>query len=249
MPTPSSAETTAAGSNGRLARLLRRAATALSMTFFTALVFAATLAVTMPSSIIGTLVTLPPQVETLSGTLWRGRAGLTGGYSLDWRISARDFWRLRLSAHAELDGADTRLTGKLKLTPWQASATAWSGQAGPGLLTLIPDLSIGVCTSRAIVDISHLAVARRFAAAEGQVEITEGMCSDTAGRAHAVPEAKILLSSEGRSALGILTAEQTLARIELTGDGILKIRVEPAGAALVSGLPTSAPITIEFPIR
>lgn len=241
------------GAHGRRARrLLRRLALAVGLTSFTALVFALALAVTMPASAVGSLVTLPSQVEALSGSVWRGRAALAGGHVLDWRVSLRALWRGRLVADAGLEGPDTRLSGLLALSPWRVAADDWTGRAGPGLLALAPGLAVASCTSRAVVAVDRLALGRRAAAAQGRVEIAQGACLDGDGREIPVPAMVLRLAADGRDATAVLVRDDAtatpLASLRVTGDRRLLVRVEPAGAALVPGMPASAATTLEYPI-
>lgn len=233
----------------RAARLLKSLALAIGLTFFTAIVFLATLAVTMPASVLASLVTLPPQVEALSGSAWRGRASLAGGHVLNWRVSARQAWRLRLVADATLMGPETRLEGVLAVSPWQLAALDWTGRASPSLLALLPGLPVTGCTSHAVVEVERLAFGSGTAAAGGEVGVSEGSCADLSGEAHPVPAMVLDLSAEGRDAQALLSLEDgtALARLGVTGDRRLIVQVEPAGAALVPGMPTSAPISIEYP--
>lgn len=232
------------------ARLLRRLAVAAALTCFTALVFVGALAVTLPAPVLGTLVTLPPQVEGLSGSAWRGRASLAGGHALSWEASFAQLWRGRLLADASLEGPDTRLTGTLTVSPWQVQALDWTGRAGPGLLALAPRLAVASCTSRAVVEVARLALGRRSAAANGSVEVAAGACATRGGSEVPVPAMTLALSTEGRDARAALTRDDDgalLATLGVTGDRRLLVRVEPEGAALVPGMPSSAPTILELP--
>ena len=234
----------------QLRRTLKWLAVATGLTFFTALIFVAMLAITMPASFLRTLVALPPQVETLSGSAWRGRATISGGHVLDWRVSFRELWLGRLVADTTLDGPDTRLAGVLALSPWQASARDWTGRAGPGLLALAPRLSVATCSSSAVVAIERLALARRSAAAEGEIGIADGTCSDRSSREYPVPAMTLRLSTDGSDAQAALSrsgATTPLAQVTVTGDRRLLIRIEPEGAALVPGMPASGPTILEYP--
>ena len=235
----------------RLRQTLRWLAVATGLTSFTALIFVAMLALTMPASFVGTLVALPPQVETLSGGVWRGRATLSGGHLLDWRVSLRELWLGRLVADATLDGPDTRLAGVLGVSPWQVSARDWTGRAGPGLLALAPRLAVASCGTSAVVAVERLAMGRRSAAARGDIGIAEGTCSDRSGREHPVPAMTLQLSTDGADALAALSRSGAtatpLAQVTVTGDRRLLVRIEPEGAALVPGMPASAPTILEYP--
>lgn len=235
----------------RTRRLARGLAVTVGLASFTALVFALALAVTMPASVLASLVSLPPQVETLSGSVWRGRAGLVGGHALGWEVSFRDLWRARLVADAEVEGPDTRLAGVLTASPRSFSAFDWAGRAGPGLLALAPRLAV-TCTPRAVVAVDRLALWRRAAAAEGEVAVAEGTCAVEGGGEVAVPAMTLRLSTERRDASAVLVRDDAaatrLASVTVTGDRRLLVRVEPEGAALIPGMPSSAPLILERPL-
>ncbi len=235
----------------RLRRTLRWLAVATGLTSFTALIFATMLAITMPASFLRTLVALPPQVETLSGSVWRGRATLSGGHVVDWRVSLRELWLGRLVADATFDGPDTRLEGVLGVSPWQVSARDWTGRAGPGLLALAPRLAVASCSTSAVVAVERLALGRDSAVAKGEIGIAEGTCADRSGREHPVPAMTLRLSTDGSGALAALSrsgaTEAPLAQVTVTGDRRLLVRIEPEGAALVPGMPASAPTILEYP--
>ncbi len=203
----------------------------------------------MPASVVQTLVALPPQVETLSGTLRVGRAGLSGGYSLDWQVAPGALLRGRIGAQIQLAGPDTRLTAELRASPFQTSLQQVSGRAGPGLLALAPGLPVQSCTPRAVVAIDRLSLGRGAAAAEGSVDVSEGICIDPSGREIPVPALALQLATRDQDAsAALLTSDGArLAEFGVTGDRRLLIRVEPAGAALVPGMPSSAATVIEYP--
>lgn len=214
--------------------------------------FAVALLVTMPATVAASLVALPPQVEGLSGGLWAGRAALAGGHALEWRLSARDLWRGRLTAEATLEGPDTVLDGDLAASPFGVEATGWTGRAGPSLLALGPRLIVEGCTSRAVVDVGRLAWSRSgAAAAEGTVAIAGGTCAlRRGGGALEVPAMTLALSTAGADAQATLTRDEdgaALASLGVTGDRRLLLRVEPEGAALVPGMPASAATELEYP--
>ena len=56
------------------------------------------------------------------------------------------------------------------------------------------------------------------------------------------------LTTQGRDAIAILTdRDSTLAKVTVTGERRLIARIEPEGAVLVPGMPTSGPMIIEMP--
>lgn len=234
----------------RAHRAARGLAAAVGLASFTALVFGAALLVTMPAQVLVTVVNLPSQVETLTGRAWAGEAGLRGGHRLSWRLSPRDLWRLRVVADAELLGPDTRLSGMLAVSPWAVSSLGWSGRAGPGLLQLAPGFA-ATCTPLAVVDVERLSRGARRASADGTVAVAAGSCALPSGTEAPVPAMTLSLSTEGRDARAVLVRDDdgaTLAGATVTGSRRLRLRIEPAGAALVPGLPASGPIELERPL-
>ncbi|HBM40243.1 MAG TPA: hypothetical protein DD402_10445, partial [Sulfitobacter sp.] len=86
------------------------------------------------------------------------------------------------------------------------------------------------------------------AAAAGAVLISEGRCKDLLGRDTTVPQMTLDLTTQGRDAIAILTdRDSTLAKVTVTGERRLIARIEPEGAVLVPGMPTSGPMIIEMP--
>ena len=238
------------GGQGQRGRLARRALAALGLASVAALAFGLALAMTAPAQVLTSLVTLPPQVEGLSGTVWQGRAALRNGYRLSWNASSQDFWRLRLGADVTLEGVDTRLVGHLEWTPWQVAATGVSGRAGPGLLALAPRLLVEACTSTATLEVPRLALGRTQAEARGEATLAAGACALRDGGEVPVPALRLDLSTDGADARASLSdvTGTTLATVSVVGGDTLRVRVEPAGASLVPGMPASAATELEFPL-
>lgn len=239
----------ATGPANRARRWLKGIGTGVVLACLTALVFGATLVMTMPASVVRTLVVLPPQVETLSGSLSRGRAGLMGGYTLDWTWSPRELITGRIAVGIELQGSDTRLEGRVEAVPFAVTARDLRGRAGAGLLALFPRLAVEGCNPRAVVAIDSLSAGRRGFGARGMVETSQGICLDRNGNEIPVPAMVMGLSTEGADANAILSDDKgtTLARLAVTGDRILRVTVEPQGAALVPGMPSSAATSLALP--
>ena len=81
------------------------------------------------------------------------------------------------------------------------------------------------------------------------VSIEAGRCIDRSGRDHSVPALRVDLLSQGDDAVAIVSDDGgQLARLTLTSDRRALVRVEPEGAVLVPGLPTSGPIILEYPL-
>ena len=232
----------------RVRRWLRIGSLWIVVSCFTALVFVISLAVTMPASALRRFVTLPPQVADLQGTLLHGTARLQDGYVLRWDGLFTGLILARLSADVTLTGADTQINGTVLISPWTVTVRDITGRAGPGLLTLAPGLPIEGCTSRAIVDVTSASFGKAAASAEGQIDIVAGDCTDLAGTVIPLPDMVLTLHSQGADAVADLSTEQTpLAQLIVAGDRRLLIRVEPAGAALIPGMPTSGPLILEYP--
>ena len=203
----------------------------------------------MPATALAKLIVLPPQIERLSGSLWQGDAALTGGYTLHWDTRLGGLVLGRLGADVTLIGADTLLAGQLRASPRQMSLRDVAGRAGPGLLELAPNLAVTGCTSRAVVDVPLLALGRSAAAADGTVTLDAGACTTFDGTDVAVPSLTLTLTTQGPDAVADLTdaAATPLAQITVAGDHRLILRLDPAGAMLIPGLPTSGPIILEYP--
>lgn len=203
----------------------------------------------MPATALTKFISLPPQIERLSGSLWHGLATLEAGYTLAWDVSLGSLLLGRVTADVELSGVDTMLTGQISASPWRVALRDVSGRAGPGLLVLVPDLAVDACTSRIVVSVPWLALSRNAAAAEGTITLDSGICTATDGAEIPLPAMLLALDTEGSDATADLTdaAAAPLARIVVAGDRRLILRLEPAGASLIPGLPTSGPLILEFP--
>ena len=229
-------------------RIVKRALGFVALACLTALIYLGALVATMSANALHDFATIPPQVTALYGTIWHGRAELTGGYALDWNNRPAELILLRGTAEAVLQGNDTQLRGTLRITPWSVSVHDLTGRAGAGLLRLVPGVLVKSCTTRAVVDVPELALARTWAAARGQIDIDAGTCTETNGRINPVPAMTLALGTAGNDATAVLRAtDVTLAEITVAGDHRLIVTVQPEGSALVPGLPTGAPIMIEYP--
>jgi hypothetical protein len=165
-------------------------------------------------------------------------------------MSLRELWRGQVVADADVAGPGTQLSGALALSPWQVSAREWSGRAAAGLLALAPGLPALSCSMHAVVAVDRLALRRRSVLAEGTVQVAEGTCTDESGGEHPVPAMVLGLSTEGPDARAVLAtadaAATPLASLTVTADRRLLIRIEPDGALLVPGMPSSAATTLEY---
>lgn len=221
---------------------------AVLLACFAFLVYVAALIVTLPASALRRVAVIPAPITDLYGGLWEGRAVLDGGYSLDWDLRGWSLLTARVVADWTLQGPDTQLTGVATVSLGSVSAADVVGRIGPGLLDLVPDAALKDCTSRAVVDVQKVTWREGAAAATGAVLITEGRCTDLLGRDATVPQMTLDLTTEGNDAHARLKdRDSNLAEFTVTGDRRLIARIEPEGAVLVPGMPTSGPMIIEFP--
>ena len=213
-----------------------------------ALIYMVALVATMPASALRHLGIIPPQITALNGTLRHGRAELAGGYVLAWDHRAADGLALRAGVDWNLTGADTQLSGILQASPVALSLGDVAGRAGPGLLQLVPGLAVQGCTTRAVVDGAGASLSRGSATAQGRITVDAGTCTETNGRVDPVPPLDIALDTLGNDARMQVTSTGTaLAEVIVAGDRRLIVTLQPAGSALIPGLPTGAPITLDYP--
>ncbi|SHF96800.1 hypothetical protein SAMN05444339_1303 [Loktanella atrilutea] len=239
-----------APAESRVARgsTLRRVSTGLALTLVIALIYMVALGATMPASALRHFVSIPPQITALNGTLRHGRAEVKGGYALTWDHRTADLLVLRARADTVLTGADTQLTGSLRASPLSVSLDDLAGRAGPGLLKLMPGLAVDSCTTRAVVDGVGASLSRGAAAAQGRITVDSGTCIETNGRVNPVPPLDIALDTVGLDARArVTTAGTPLAEVVVAGDRRLILTLQPAGSALIPGLPTGAPIMLDMP--
>ncbi|APE42006.1 hypothetical protein BOO69_00210 [Sulfitobacter alexandrii] len=173
---------------------------------------------------------------------------MAGGYALNWDLREGELWRLHALMDLTLEGPDTRLEGQAIARLGGFSMRGVSGRAGPGLLALVPDPLISACTSRAVVDVQALSISRDAAAASGVIQIDEGQCKDMLGRDMTVPQMTVDLSTQGNDARAVVSDRGgELGQITVAGDRRFILRIEPEGATLIPGMPTSGPVIVEYP--
>ena len=239
---------TASGRPLRRRSLWSRLVSILALSCFALVVFAGTAAVQAPASIIARFVEPPPQLRSLSGTLWSGQAALKGGLTLFWDGDWRGLLRGRLQAGLRVTGPQTLLEGTGFAGLGQAGLQNVTGRGGPEMLDLAPGAV--PCTGSAVVDIDDASVSRRAVIANGRVRISESICQPPGGAALATPALNLDLMTEGVEGVAVLTTDDAdrdiMGTVRLGPDGWAKLRIEPAGARLVPGLPASAPTILEF---
>lgn len=229
-------------------RVIRKLSVVCGISFFATIIFLVSLLATLPATAVKEFVTLPSQVTDLYGSLWRGRAHLIGGNTLEWSHDPKLLFLLRARWDVILRGPDTQLSATATISPWAIELKDLSGRAGSELLKLVPDILVDSCNTRAVVDVQNLRLSRRAAAANGRISIDEGICTDAFNRRQSVPQMTVNFMTQGQDALAVLAdRDGQLARFTVAGDRRFIVRVEPEGATLVPGLPTSGPIILEYP--
>lgn len=229
-----------------IARLLKRMILGVALVLLVLFAFFAALVATAPATVLTRILTLPPQIETLAGTLWQGRAGLAQGYALDWRFRPQDLLRLQVGTTLSLTGPDTQIEAEATGNWKQITVSGLRGRAGPGLVALAdPGL---VCDTRAALDVDTLAWQPGRAQADGRITIDAGTCTRI-GQTATLPALQVSLTSEGNDALAQVrdAGGAELGQVRITGDRRAILRMEPAGASLIPGMPSSAATILEYP--
>jgi hypothetical protein len=202
----------------------------------------------MPAATMARMMGLPPQVRTVSGSLWSGRAGLDGGLTLTWQMTLRGLALGRLGADLRLTGPRTLLEGSGFASVTRVGVQDLSGRAGPDLLALAPDAA--ACDGQANVRIASVSWARGAVESDGRVQITPSVCQGPGGNSFETPALDLVLTTAGNAAVATLTTDDTardsMGNAQIRPDGWVNIRIEPAAARLLPGLPTSAPTVLEF---
>ena len=244
-PPSGTGDVPARGRRGPSGRWLRIAGAVILSTSFASAVFVAALAATMPATILARFVDLPPQVEALSGRVLEGRARLQGGLLLDWSAWPAGVLRGALPVDIVLRGPATLLEGQARFSPNRVAVTDLRGRAGPDLLALVPGGPD--CAVRALVAVDRLVLSRDAGEAGGTVQTEAGTCD---GGAVPVPALLATLGTEDGAATArvaaVADAGVPLGALRADGWRRVALQVEPAGAALIPGLPTGGPTILEY---
>lgn len=210
------------------------------------------LVATAPARAVDWAVDMPRAVRAVSGTIWRGSAVLQGGYVAEWEVSPwASLAALRLEGDWTIAGPEMRIAGHARIAPGQVEVTSASGSLGWDVVdAVLPDLPFR-CDPSARIEIASLRVSGEEITIAGTAQSGPGRCADDLGVID-VPGllAKIASNAEGID-LKITrrdTPGQALGDIRLLRTGRLVVTVQPQGARLVPGLPTSGPTVLELPI-
>ncbi|WP_226783075.1 type II secretion system protein N [Oceaniglobus trochenteri] len=219
------------------------------MTCVSLILFLAALVATAPADSVTRVVTLPPQVVGLEGRLWRGRAVLAGGLSLEWRVLPGALVAGRLALAVDLRGPQSLATGRVYGGLRGFGAEDLSGRIGPEALTLVEADGLRCSMIAALEGVALWRHADGLGA-RGEVNLPAGRCSNRVAQDVAVPPLRVALSSEGVAArAAVSTGDTPLGGLRAVPEGDvvrLGLRIEPAGARLVPGLPASAASELEY---
>lgn len=204
------------------------------------------LALNAPLSLLTHSLRLPPSVEALHGSLWRGRATLAGGYRVRWDSAVSFAGLPHLASDIVLEGSDTRVTGVLRAGPRGAILTQAAGRAGPGLAGLVE--GAWLCDMTARVSDVRLAWRWRSASAGGEITTPAGQCTKD-GRTQAIPPLVLTLGEAGRDARMTLAepGDPPMAQVVIRRARELDITIEPRAADVFPVLPRSGPIALQLP--
>lgn len=224
---------------------------------FGPLAYGLSLLVTLPANIVSRYLDLPPQIEALGGTVWNGSALMVGGHRAEWRLDRRtSLTRFGPYFAVTLEGSGTSLAAQARIAPVSMAATVENlrGRASwPLAAALAPDVPRLECDPVAILDVARIELSRDWMGAEGTVRSNEGACRRMTGAGNApvtVPPLMLRAAMEGRTTRATLERrdgdKDLLADASLAAGRRLAATVFPAGARLIPGLPSSAPISIEM---
>lgn len=226
----------------------------LSLAVLGAATYAISLAATIPARLVASRTVLPQEIIDISGTLWNGQAILKGGYELQWKVLPfRSLVQFSLAVDWTLEGSDTSLNGRASIWPDSATLAAVEGRAGWGLVGLaLPAVSVS-CDASAAVSLSRVVLRQDRQGAVGEMRSAPAVCLDTARTPPQPLEIPALTAVSSMSADGALvkvasSADPGTPLADLAVNArVLTVTVHPEGARLTNALPTSGPITLEFP--
>ncbi|MBC8129407.1 MAG: type II secretion system protein N [Rhizobiaceae bacterium] len=213
--------------------------------------YAVSLAASVPASLVASQVELPEQIIDVSGTIWNGQAILRGGYELKWQVLP--FWslfHLAFDADWTLTGVDTRLNGRASL--WTRSAvTSVDGRAGWGLARMaFPGTTIA-CDGSLALALSRVAIANDRQGAVGSLRSGPSVCTGIVTEAAIEVPAltgTATMDAEGSRLSVAATAVPGVPLADLRiAARVLSATLHPEGSRLTGALPTSGPITVEYP--
>jgi len=229
----------------------------LLLLIFGALVYSLSLLATAPARLVERYAEMPPQIESLGGTVWNGSALIAGGHRLEWRFDrAGTLAALAPRFDLSLEGPGTRITARGAVLPSGAGGilTDVNGRASwPLAAAFATDAPRLACDAVASLDLERIVVQRDRIGASGTMRSNAGSCVqlDHPDRA-TIPTPPLLARAtmEGDTSRVRLTSaddpDTVLADASLAQARQLALTVYPAGARLVPGLPTSGPISLEM---
>lgn len=209
------------------------------------------LVVTAPASVLSRVVEIPPTVTGLAGTVWQGQAVVAGGIAAAWQVDI--FGSLQsgaLVADWTLTGADSRLSGRASGAPGRAEVTDVSGVAGWSLLAAAMTDLPAQCNLSARVEIEKAKLGPGVVSGRGKLTSPPMVCATEAGEISVPATTTTLTPIEGGVRLVAETREDgvRLGSVDLLARGWMIATLEPAGAQLIPGMPSSAATVVEMPL-
>lgn len=189
---------------------------------------------------------LAPVVVASYGSAGLGQMVLAGGYRLSWTSRPAFSAGPHLATDIEMTGADTRITGTLRLGLGGVALHGLSGRAGPGLARLLPGGA--ECSVTASLDDVALRWGWRHVTASGALATPAGTCQ-IAGQALTLPPLTLALATERGDAVLVLRAADPdpLATLRIRRDRYLNVDIAPAAADVFPQLPRGGPISLQLP--
>lgn len=214
--------------------------------------YAGALAVTAPAAVIARAVDLPPAIVGLTGTVWQGQAAVDGGSVVGWSVNAAGSLQSRaIAADWTVTGPDTRLSGEIIGSTGRIEIADVSGVVGWSLISaVVADLPVQ-CDLTARVGIARAALGPGDVSGSGTATTPPMTCRTENGGDVAIPAlSSVMAPIEGGVRIEISAREggERLGSVDLLAKGWMALTLEPAGARLIPGMPSSAATVVEMPI-
>lgn len=208
----------------------------------------------MPARVLMHHANLPGIAAGVSGRVVQGAASMPQGYRVEWRLNG---WRSLLALSPTFDvtatGPGADLSGRFSALPGRYALRGVTGTlAWPVVSLLAPDLPVA-CDLTASVDDLWISQNGRTRRAGGGLRTSPGTCgrSDGVIGGAPVPALAARLTTTRDGVEGVLAAQDApeiaLATAGLTGEDLV-LRLHPAGARLVPGLPAGSGSQVALPL-
>ena len=212
------------------------------------LAYVAALVWNIPASVA---ITRPAGIASLGGTLWRGRAILVDGETLEWRWAPlRSLVRLVFAVDWTVAGPGIDLAGQASFGPDSTMIDEASGSATGALLAVaMPDLPF-VCGMPLQATIRHIQFGGSAPMLDGEVRSDTGLCAPkSGGPATLLPALWLRLDRLGNGSELLLApaAQRRHALVQgmLDRDSRLRLHVTAEGARTLPFVAPPGGLTLE----